>query len=147
MKNPNKSNPGKAKKKSPKVAKVRIDKRRHLILIDEFVSRYIIAEKKFPSNYTIADNIGLSRNAVDRLIKEIDLKAICGNHASRAKLSELLWSLLNNGKKGNTPAAKLWLQLAFEWVEKQSIEHSGQLNILADWFKDESRDDPAKGNS
>jgi hypothetical protein len=115
---------------APPPRKMRKDKEAHLLAINKFVGEYIIANKRFPSQVEIARNIGISRESIRSLIKEIDLEDIAGAHITRIRTNEFIAAIFDQGQRGNIQAAKLWLQLVYNWVEKMGIAHSGEIGLI-----------------
>lgn len=110
--------------------KMRKDKEGHLIAINKFVSEYIVAHKRFPTQTEIGRNVGLSRESIRSLIKEIDLEEVAGSHITKIRTNEFIGAIFDHGQRGNVPAAKLWLQLVHKWVEKFGIDHSGEVALI-----------------
>jgi hypothetical protein len=109
---------------------MRRDKEGHLLAINKFVSEYIAANKRFPTQVEIAKNVGLSRESIRSLIKEIDLEDVAGAHITRIRTNEFIGAIFDQGQRGNVQAAKLWLQLVYNWVEKMGIAHSGEIGLI-----------------
>lgn len=107
--------------------KMRKDKEAHLIAINKFVTEFIRMNKKFPSQVDIARNVGLSREAIRSLIREIDLADIAGAHITRLKTNEFLGAIFDQAMRGNVQSGKLWLQIVFGWSERLDVKHSGEI--------------------
>ena len=109
---------------------MRRDKEGHLLSINKFVSEYIVTHKRFPTQVEIGRNVGLSRESIRSLIKEIDLEDVAGSHITRIRTNEFIGAIFSEGQSGNIPAAKLWLQLVYNWVEKMGVAHSGEIGLI-----------------
>ena len=71
----------------------------------------------------IALIIGISKNTlIKHYRKELDTAMIMAN-------AQVAQSLYQQAKSGNTSAAIFWLKCRAGWVDKQSIEHSGQIQV------------------
>jgi hypothetical protein len=104
-----------------KKSKQRQDKEAHLLSIEKFVSDIIKSSRRIPSQVEIARGVGLSAKTVNELIKEISLSAIAKSHVSKVNTGNFIASLMLQGQQGNTQAAKLWLQLCYDWSEKMDV--------------------------
>lgn len=71
----------------------------------------------------IALVIGISKNTlIKHYRKELDTAMIMAN-------AQVGKSLFQQAKNGNTAAAIFWLKCRAGWVDKQQIEHSGQIQV------------------
>ena len=71
----------------------------------------------------IALVIGISKNTlIKHYRKELDTAMTMAN-------AQVAQSLYQQAKSGNTAAAIFWLKCRAGWVDKQQIEHTGQLEI------------------
>jgi hypothetical protein len=114
----------------PPPRKMRKDKECHLLAINKFVSEYIRLQQRFPTQVEIARNVGLSRESIRSLIQEIDLEDIAGAHITRIRTNEFIGAIFSEAQTGNIPAAKLWLQLVYNWIEKTGVAHSGEIGLI-----------------
>ena len=64
----------------------------------------------------------MTPRTLHRIISDINILDTCKNHPSKLRLSEFLNGICEYGMKGNIPAGKLWLALAFGWNEKKMVE-------------------------
>lgn len=115
---------------APSEKKLRKDKEAHLLAVNKFVSEYIVGHKRFPTQVEIARNVGLSRESIRKLIQEIDLEEIAGAHITRIRTNEFIGAIFDQGQRGNVQAAKLWLQLVYNWIEKTGVSHSGEVALI-----------------
>jgi SOS-response transcriptional repressor LexA len=104
--------------------KKRYDRATKELIILEFINKYGKENGGYPSLDAIKKGVSnyMSKRTVDRIISDIEIRDICKNHPSKLKLSEFLNSMCQYGMKGNIPAGKLWLALAFGWTEKKMFE-------------------------
>jgi hypothetical protein len=106
----------------PKKKKMRKDKESHLIEIDDYVTRCIRDRGRIPHQTEIARAVGLNRKTVGELLGEISLTEIARTHVSRLKTSDFIAAMYLKGVGGNTAAAKIWLQIIHNWVEKYHVD-------------------------
>jgi len=131
-----KTRKNKTARKIAKQPRMRKDKEAHLLQVNRYITEFIHANKRFPKQVEIARAVGLSREAIRDLIKEVDLADHAGLHLTRLKLDDLLTALFDQGMRGNNQSSKLWLQLVFQWREQMDLKHSGEVKyVLSEEYK------------
>ena len=104
--------------------KKRYDRATNELIVLEFINKYIKENGGYPPLEIIKKGVAqyMSARTVDRIISDVNIRDACKNHPSKLRLGEFLNSLCGQGIKGNVPAGKLWLALAFGWSEKKMVE-------------------------
>ena len=94
-------------------------------MIDAYVTKCIREQGRIPRQSEIARAVGLNRKTIGELLGEISLTEIARTHVTRLKTSDFIAAMYLKGIGGNTAAAKIWLQIVHNWVEKYQVNDIG----------------------
>ena len=86
----------------------------------------------FPSLARLHKKTGLSISRISKHLKELDINKMVCNSPIKLLFPKVLFGLAQAGTQGDAPAAKLYSQLAFGYVEKSKHEVEIDLSKKSD---------------
>jgi len=107
---------------------VRIDWARNQAVIQQAYIELIRSLKRCPTVLEVSQKVNLSINAIDRHIKQMKFQPL--QSPMRSLTPDVLASIYNSARKGQSASQKLWLQVMEGWSETQVLEFKNSITDL-----------------
>lgn len=117
----------KSKNLSETTEKVRIDKMRNQAIVQQAYIDLIKNLKRCPTILEVSEHVNLSAVTIEKHISEMKFEPI--QSPMRSLTPDVLASIYNSARKGQSASQKLWLQVMEGWVEDMNLGIKGDIEI------------------
>lgn len=101
-------------------------------MLDELIRaayiRIIKAEKRIPSKAEVGKECNVAERTIRRHLEQITLTNLVQPY--KVLGGEVLNGLFKEAIGGNVQAMKLYFMLIYDWSEKETMEHSGEVKTV-----------------